>query len=156
MLKTIALGFAIAIVLVLAAIQLVPFGRDHTNPPVRQEPAWDSPTTRALAVRACFDCHSNETEWPWYTNVAPVSWLTQRHVDEGRRDLNFSEFDRSQEEASESAETIQKGSMPPANYLLTHPAARLSPAEKQALISGLEATLGTRQDGERRDRRGRD
>jgi hypothetical protein len=54
-------------------IQLVPYGRAHANPPVVKEPAWDSPTTRALAKRACFDCHSNETVWPWYTNVAPVS-----------------------------------------------------------------------------------
>ena len=54
-------------------IQLLPYGRDHTNPPVVAEPLWDSPQTRALAKRACFDCHSNETIWPWYTNVAPVS-----------------------------------------------------------------------------------
>ena len=59
-------------------IQLVPFGRDHTNPPVVQEPKWDSPATRELAKRACFDCHSNETVWPWYSNIAPVSWLVAR------------------------------------------------------------------------------
>ena len=60
--------------------QLIPFGRSHTNPVVVKEPTWDSPTTRDLAKRACFDCHSNETVWPWYTNIAPVSWLTQRDV----------------------------------------------------------------------------
>ena len=64
------LGTAVAVVLV--AIQLVPYGRDHRNPPVTQEPRWDRPETRALAMRACFDCHSNETVWPWYTYVAPV------------------------------------------------------------------------------------
>src|SRR5687768_3027163 len=75
----------VAIVGVLAAVQLVPYGRDHTNPPVRQEPAWDRPQTRALVARACFDCHSNETTWPWYSHIAPVSWLIQRDVVEGRR-----------------------------------------------------------------------
>jgi hypothetical protein len=68
-LKRLAWGVIGGLVLGLLAIQLVPYGRDHTNPPVRREPAWDSPTTRALAVRACFDCHSNETHWPWYTHV---------------------------------------------------------------------------------------
>lgn len=71
-------------------MQLVSYGRNHTNPPVVSEPTWDSPETRALAVRACYDCHSNETVWPWYTNVAPVSWLIQREVAEGREELNFS------------------------------------------------------------------
>jgi Haem-binding domain len=66
-------------------IQLIPYGHDHANPPVGAEPAWDSPATRELATAACFDCHSNETEWPWYTSVAPFSWLTQRDVEEGGR-----------------------------------------------------------------------
>ena len=92
-----------AMAVALLAIQLAPYGRDHTNPPARREPAWDSPQTRSLAARACFDCHSNETVWPWYSNVAPFSWLVQRDVDKGRKDLNFSEWDRAQEEASESA-----------------------------------------------------
>ena len=61
----------------------VPYGRDHVNPPVGAEPSWDSPETRALARQACFDCHSNETEWPAYSTVAPVSWLIQHDVSEG-------------------------------------------------------------------------
>ena len=61
-------------------IQVVPYGRNHTNPPVEQEPAWDSPQTRSLAERACFVCHSNETTLPWYRNVAPVSWLVLHDV----------------------------------------------------------------------------
>jgi Haem-binding domain len=79
---------------------------------VSAEPAWDSPKTRALAVTACFDCHSNETAWPWYTNVAPMSWLTQRDVDEGRDALNFSEWDRPQD-AEDVSEVIREGEMPP-------------------------------------------
>ncbi len=73
-------------------IQAVPYGRNHANSPNRTEPTWDSPTTRQLAVRACYDCHSNETIWPWYSNVAPVSWLVQRDVEEGRDEVNFSEW----------------------------------------------------------------
>jgi mono/diheme cytochrome c family protein len=132
--------FAAGGVLVLA--QLVPFGRSHSNPPITAEPAWDSAETRALAVRACFDCHSNETRWPWYTNVAPVSWVTTRHVDEGRSKLNYSEFDRRQEEASESAETVREGEMPLFDYTVAHPEARLSDTEIDALVAGLLATFG--------------
>jgi hypothetical protein len=135
-----AIGLALGALLLL--LQAVPYGRVHTNPPVRQEPAWDSAETRALAVRACFDCHSNQTEWAWYTNVAPVSWLAQRDVERGRRELNFSEWDRPREGGREAAETIQKGSMPPAYYSLVHPDARLSATERQALIQGLFASLG--------------
>jgi heme-binding protein len=137
----------IALVVVLVAIQLVPYGRRHTNPPARVEPQWDAPVTRALAVRACYDCHSNETIWPWYSRVAPMSWLAQRDVDEGRRKVNFSEWDRSQKEAPESAKAVRKGEMPPWFYVALHPDARLTAEETQALIAGLEATLG------RKDRR---
>jgi hypothetical protein len=131
----------------LLVIQLVPYGRDHDNPPVVAEPAWDSAQTRELAVRACFDCHSNETVWPWYSNVAPVSWLVQRDVDEGREHLNYSEWNRPQE-GEESAETVREGSMPPTSYLLTHPDARLSDAELAALTDGLAATFGDEGGGE--------
>lgn len=126
-----------------AAIQLVPYGRDHTNPPTASEPAWDRPATRALVVRACFDCHSNETRWPWYSHVAPMSWLVQRDVDVGRRVVNFSEWDRTYEDAGESAEKVLEGDMPPAMYLLVHSSARLSSLEKQELARGLTATLGS-------------
>ena len=126
----------------LAAAQLVPYGHAHSNPPVVREPAWNTPETRALAERACFDCHSNQTKWPWYASIAPVSWLVQDHVDEGRAILNFSEWDKPYEEASEAAETLQEGEMPVAGYTWLHPEADLSPAEKATLIAGLTATLG--------------
>jgi len=134
----------IALIVALVVVQLVPYGRRHTNPPARVEPRWDAPATRTLAVRACYDCHSNETVWPWYSHVAPVSWLAQRDVDEGRRKLNFSEWDRPQKEARESAKTVRKGEMPPWFYVLIHPDARFTAAETQALIAGLGATLGTK------------
>ena len=123
-------------------LQLVPYGRDHTNPPVHQEPKWDSPKTRELAARACFDCHSNQTRWPWYSNIAPVSWLVQNDVEEGREKLNFSEFDRPQEEAEEAGEVIEEGEMPMPIYTFMHSEAVLSEVERQQLIDGLTATLG--------------
>jgi hypothetical protein len=128
-------------------IQIVPYGRVHTNPPVLQEPQWDSPATRALAARACFDCHSNETKWPWYSYVAPASWLVAHDVEEGRSRLNLSEWGMPSgggeggEGAGEAAEVIAGGYMPPAQYLLMHPEARLSDAEKQQLIQGMQASL---------------
>lgn len=134
-------GMALALLLL---IQVVPYGRNHANPPPRQEPAWDSPQTRALAERACYDCHSNQTAWPWYTNVAPISWLAQRDVEKGRRELNFSDLDRGQREARKAAEEVQKGKMPQWYYVALHPAANLTASERQALISGLQATLGSR------------
>jgi hypothetical protein len=114
---------------------------------VLSEPGWDSPQTRLLAKRTCFDCHSNETVWPWYSNLAPISWLTQRDVDEGRRRLNFSAWGQGEQEVGEIDELINKGKMPPAYFLLTHPEARLTAAEKEALIQGLIASLGVGGEG---------
>lgn len=125
-------------------IQLVPYGKNHTNPPVVQEPQWNSPETRALAQRACYDCHSNESTWPWYSNIAPISWLVQRDVDEGRAKLNFSEWGMGEQETEELYEVVAEGEMPPRIYLITHPEARLSAAEKEALMAGILATFGSR------------
>ena len=127
-------------------IQLVPYGRDHSNPPITGEPDWDSPRTLELAQGACFDCHSNESEWPWYSNIAPVSWLVYRDVVEGREALNWSEWDREQEEAGEAAETVEEGEMPPRIFTITHPEARLSESEKAELALGLVETFGREDD----------
>jgi mono/diheme cytochrome c family protein len=128
--------------LLFVVIQLVPYGRDHDNPPVLAEPAWDSPATRELAVRACFDCHSNETIWAWYSNIAPISWLVQRDVNQGREEVNWSEWGP-ESEGDESAETVLEGSMPPRAYTLVHPDARLTEQEMDALAAGLAATFGS-------------
>jgi hypothetical protein len=138
-----------AMLLVGAAIQVVPYGRDYTNPPVVAEPAWDSVSTRQLAKRACFDCHSNETRWPEYARVAPVSWLVAYDVREGREALNFSEWQRPQEEAAEAVETIVEGDMPPVAYRLMHRSARLTDAERELLMRGMAATLGAMERGSR-------
>lgn len=148
--KRVFLGIAIAIVVAFGLIQLVPYGREHSNPPVIVEPSWDRPSTRALAVRACFDCHSNQTAWPWYSHVAPTSWLLQWHVDEGRRVLNFSDWSRTYEEAGEAAATVLENEMPPASYTILHPSARLSATEKRELAEGLTATIEAAPTGERR------
>jgi hypothetical protein len=142
MLGKIALTILIIVVLAALAIQLVPYGRDHTNPPVVQEPAWDSDQTRELARAACFDCHSNETDWsPWYAKVAPMSWLVAHDVEEGRQTLNFSEWGRARGEAVEElSEVVGEGEMPPAQYTLLHPEARLTDQQKQALAHGLMLT----------------
>jgi len=133
----------IAVILVLAfLIQLIPYGRNHTNPAVIAEPKWDGPKTKEIAQRACYDCHSNETAWPWYTNIAPFSWLVQNDVDEGRRALNFSEWDRPQRRVDEVSRIVLEGEMPPGIYLLMHPSARLSPAEANQLAQGLVNTIG--------------
>ena len=123
-------------------IQVVPCGHSHTNPPASGEPAWDSPATRELFHRACFDCHSNETVYPWYSNVAPVSWLLARDVNGGRSHLNFTEWDKAQKHAKDVATEVNGGDMPPWFYLPMHPLARLTDAEKQALVQGAAKTLG--------------
>lgn len=129
--------------LLFGLIQLVPYGRDHTNPPVVQEPNWSSPEVRALAQRACFDYHSNETVYPWYSNIAPISWLVQHDVEEGCSELNFSDWGRRHKDGDEIVEAIEKGEMPMPIYLIQHPEARLTPKETAALIAGLRA-LGER------------
>ncbi|MEK7809015.1 MAG: heme-binding domain-containing protein [Chloroflexota bacterium] len=137
------------IVLAVAAVfvapllmQLLPVWLLKTNPPVAAEPKWDSEQTRALTKRACFDCHSNETVWPWYSNVAPVSWLIIFDTQRGRNELNFSQWTSGQSrKAREAGETIRKDEMPPPIYLVTHPEAKLTDAEKQQLMDGLGKSL---------------
>jgi hypothetical protein len=138
MFKKILVYGGLALLILFILIQFLPIGRDHTNPPIVQEPNWDSPQTRELAKRACFDCHSNETTWPWYSNIAPVSWILEQHVTDGRKHLNFSDWgERRVREPEELAEVILEGEMPLRPYLPLHPEARLTADEKQALAQGL-------------------
>jgi len=130
---------AAGVVAVFLLIQLVPYGRDHTNPSGGRPISWNSPRTEELMRGACMDCHSNETQWPWYSNVAPVSWLVQRDVEEGRDRLNLS---TDAPEVEEMIHAIDEGEMPPLQYKPTHPGARLSDSEKQELTRGLQATFG--------------
>jgi mono/diheme cytochrome c family protein len=136
--KKVVLYLGIAAVVVFGLIQLVPFGHDHTNPPTVSEPNWVSPEARALVKQSCFQCHSNETEWPWYSNVAPASWLIAMDVKEGREHLNFSDWQGNPGEVDEMAEEIQDGGMPPIQYWMFHPEAKLNDQQKQDLIQALE------------------
>jgi hypothetical protein len=137
--RTLFLAFAGLLFTLFIAIQFVPVER--TNPPISQSVVWDSPETERLARAACYDCHSNETVWPWYNNIAPISWRVTQHVNEGRQKLNFSEWDKPQEDADETIEVIQEGEMPLRDYLLMHPEADLSTAEQQTLINGIQITF---------------
>jgi hypothetical protein len=134
-------------VLLLLCAATVPFLLFENNPPVRQEPPWDSPQTRALAQRACFDCHSNQTIWPVYDKIPPGSWLAVFDTLRGRRHLNFSEWgttgiggERGQG-VEDVVRAIQDGSMPPRMYTMLHPAAVLNQQAQQQLIDGLQKTL---------------
>ncbi|MEO7705228.1 MAG: heme-binding domain-containing protein [Thermoflexales bacterium] len=126
-------------VAVLLVGQLVPVAR--TNPPVKTAIAWDSAQTRDLAYRACMDCDSNETIYPWYAGVAPGSWLLASHVTTARGDFNLSELDalpafRRANLGQDMGMRIRNGTMPPADYAMMHPCAKLGDAEKQQLIAG--------------------
>lgn len=122
---------AISLIVILVVIQI--FRVDSTNPPAEGEMPT-STEVKAVLRRACYDCHSNETAWPWYSQIAPVSWLVAWDVREGRDELNFSTWSRydAQKRAKklkESWEQIAEGAMPPWYYLLVHPEARLSAVE---------------------------
>jgi mono/diheme cytochrome c family protein len=134
----VALGWLVGL---FALAQVVPYGRTHSNPATIAEPAWDSPRTRELAARACFDCHSNNTRWPWYANVAPFSWVVQFDVESARREINFSEWNRGYELAGYAGEWTRTGIMPPYKYLVAHPDANLTAEERAELARGLDATL---------------
>ncbi len=138
---------ALASVVVLAGLQLVPYGPVDL-PSARAEPAWDSARTRELAVRACFDCHSNEVVWPWYAHVAPISWLVRRDVDRGRAELNFSAWGVRRQEGREVGEKVAEGEMPPSLYTVVQRKALLTAAERAELIAGLARTLGPSGGGE--------
>ena len=102
------LRIGVGLVVLFGLIQLVPYGRDHQNPPVTKEIAWDSARSRELAAGACYDCHSNLTTWPWYSNVAPVSWLVTADVQGGRDAVNFTEWDKPQNEVPQEILDIFK------------------------------------------------
>jgi hypothetical protein len=130
------------IVLVLVAVVLVgaQFVRaDRTNPPIDPTHVLRTPPdVQPILDRACADCHSNNTKWPWYTNVAPVSWWIADHVHEGRHELNFSEFNtyppkKAAHKMEEVCEVLEKGEMPMPDYLRLHAEAKLTAAEKQRL-----------------------
>ena len=137
--KKILLYIVIGGLVLFGLIQLVPI--DRTNPPTTQEPKWSSPEARALVKQSCFQCHSNQTEWPWYSYIAPASWLIKLDVVRGRDQFNFSEWDQNPGTLSQMVRQIQRGSMPPLQYTIVHPEANMNDQQKQALINALTTTL---------------
>lgn len=111
------------------------------NPEITREIVWIDAETEALARRACYDCHSNETHWPWYSRAPIVGSLVASDVHRGRCHMNFSQWDRPNEEAWEAPEKVLEGEMPLAMYLTAHKEARLTDEERSRLAEGLAATF---------------
>jgi hypothetical protein len=133
--KKLLFGLVVGLVLILIVIQLIPV--EQTNPPVTSD-IPTSPEMKAILKRACYDCHSNETVWTWYSRIAPVSWLVAWDVAKGREEVNYSTWDQysaedQAEKIHESWETVAEGEMPPWYYTVIHPEARLSYEDRQML-----------------------
>ncbi len=132
-LKTAAFIFLVAL-LIIQVIRI-----DRTNPPVRSDLSAD-PAVKSVLSRACYNCHSNETIWPWYSGLAPVSWLVGWDVKNGRQHLNFSEWGDLDERAqlrkrTEIAEEVKAGEMPPWYYSMVRGASRLSSSEQNLIAA---------------------
>ena len=127
----------------LAAIQFVPVER--ANPPVESDvPAPAG--VKSILRRSCYDCHSNETRWPWYARVAPVSWLIANDVKEARKEVNFSVWNqftgaRRARKFKEIVEQVEQNKMPEWDYILLHPDAKLSPGDKETIVHWAKQAL---------------
>ena len=138
---------AIALAFIFIGMQFIRPAR--TNPAVDQSQTIGShtqmtPDVASILDRSCRDCHSNQTVWPWYTNVAPISWWLSNHVNEGRHDLNLSEWgrlpgDRQERKLRQICDEVEDGAMPMSSYLPMHPAARLSEQDKKTLCDWTDA-----------------
>jgi len=127
------------VVVVFLALQAVPYGWNRSNPPVLADAPWPDAGAEAIARESCYSCHSNETDWPVYSYVAPMSWLVRRDVEQGRDELNFSTWPDDDGELDDAVEMIQDGEMPPSRYTRLHPGAVLDDAEAEQLIAALRA-----------------
>jgi hypothetical protein len=130
--------YLLAVAAVVLAMQAVRYPR--TNPPVERD-LVAPPDVKAALHGACYDCHSNETAWPWYTAVAPASWIIHRDVDEGRKRLNFSSWGdyaddpgTLSQKLDEIAKAVSAGEMAPWYYRMLHPDARLSETQRESLV----------------------
>ena len=127
----------IALIAVLLLIQLIPVTRD--NPPVEGDFSGPADVKQILR-RSCYDCHSNETVWPWYSHIAPVSWLVAGDVNEARHHFNFSNWQLLSEIDKIAVKRniwkqVESGEMPPGTFLLMHSDAKLSEADKALIYS---------------------
>ena len=132
-----------AVVAALLFVGAQGFRPDRTNPPVDERRTLRAntrmtPEVEAILRRSCNDCHSSETVWPWYSNVAPASWFLKKHVDEGRSELSFSEWAtypkrKRERKLHEMCEQVESGRMPLKSYLPLHPEAKLSDEDRRVL-----------------------
>ncbi|GAB1421213.1 heme-binding domain-containing protein [Anaerolineales bacterium] len=141
--KKIILGFVLVSVLVFAIIQVIPSHAIHEtfadpeNPALIQEINWPDSKTESIARRACYDCHSNETKYPFYASIAPLKWLLNRHINIGREVLNFSDFRPSDVDIDDFIWHVHNN-MPLPEYVLLHPEAALTEEEKEQLITVMQ------------------
>jgi hypothetical protein len=124
------------------AIQLVSYGWWHENPPVVKDAPWPDAESRRIARESCYSCHSNETDWPFYAYVAPMSWLVRYDVESGRDELNFSDWDEFSDEADDAVEMVREGDMPLDRYTWIHRDAALAQAERDHLVDALMQMAG--------------
>ena len=120
---------------------------DTHNPPVTPERSLLAdhsldPRVASILRRSCADCHSHETEWPWYSRISPVSWMVANHVVKGRAKLNFSDWSADTlDQMEEIYDSTAKNKMPMASYLVMHPKARLSRADRDILMAWADGKL---------------
>ena len=133
------------------ALQLVPYGWRHSNPPVVQDAPWPDAASASVARSSCYSCHSNETEWPFYSYVAPMSWLVRHDVESGRDEFNFSNWDRFAADADDAIEVVRSGAMPPDRYTRLHPGATMTEQERAILIDALAGMSADNEHGGDRD-----
>jgi mono/diheme cytochrome c family protein len=134
----IAAALGVGALVLLAGAQAIPYGRAHDNPTPTQSVRFPDARSQRLFATACGDCHSDRTRWPWYSNVAPMSWLVQKDVDEGRGILNVSEWDKPQPDIGEVVDKINGGGMPPWQYKLIHGDSDLSKPDRAYLAAALQ------------------
>jgi hypothetical protein len=133
--------FIVAIGILLIAAQFVPV--DRTNPPVRSA-LMAPPAVMIVLKESCFDCHSHHTTWPWYSRVAPFSWMLARHVEQGRKDLNFSDwplFDFQTQAIimKEIEDAVTENKMPLQSYVWGHPEAKLDADERAVILEWVQS-----------------
>ena len=137
--KKIALWTIAGLIALFVLVQFVPYGRDHANRPATDPFTWASPQAEAIARQSCYDCHSNETKWWWAVKIAPFSWLAQHDIDGAKEVFNFSEWNGAL--TAEGLQNAINDNMPPLQFTLLHPNAKLSDAAKQTLVDGFRTSL---------------
>jgi hypothetical protein len=140
--KKLVLGGVVGLVVLFVLIQFIPV--DRHNPPVESEISAP-PEVKAILQRSCYDCHSNQTVWPWYSRIAPSSWMVASDVHEGREKLNFSTWDqystqKQVKKRQEIWEKVSEGEMPPWLYTLAHHGVRLSADDRAILRAWMPAS----------------